>query len=210
MVKKETLYIVAVITFGLGFLAGVVVSAVRSVPFDDGHNHPPQQAASQAPQAQQENVVEAIRILEGAVAKEPGNYEAWVRLANSYFDIGQNKKAITAYDKALAINNSSANVWTDLGIMYRRTGQFDKAVESFSEGAKRDAGHIMSRMNLGIVYFNDIKDTPRAIAVWEEVLKLNPAVTLQDGTLLRSLVDQLNAAEASIHLPATGSGIGKN
>lgn len=195
MVKKETLYIVAVITFGLGFLTGVVVSAVRSVPFVDGHNHPPQQAASQAPQAQQQNVAEAIRLLEGAVAKEPGNYEAWVRLANSYFDTGLTKKAITAYDKALAINNSSANVWTDLGIMYRRSGQFDKALESFNEAGKRDPTHLMSRINMGIVYLHDLKDTDAAIATWEEVLKLNPAVTLQNGKLLRSLVDELKSGK---------------
>lgn len=195
MVKKETLYIVALITFGLGFLTGVVVSAVRSVPFDDGHNNPPQQATSPAPQAQEQNVAEAIRRLEEAVVKEPGNYEAWVRLADSYFDTGQNKKAITAYDKALAINNSSANVWTDLGIMYRRTGQFDKAVECFNEAGKRDPSHLMSRMNMGIVYLHDLKDTDAAIAAWEEVLKLNPAVTLQDGKLLRSLVDEVKASK---------------
>jgi cytochrome c-type biogenesis protein CcmH/NrfG len=191
MVKKETLYIVALITFGLGFVSGVIFSAVKSTPMADGSNHPPQQAVSQAPQ--QQDKAEAIRILEQTVAAEPDNYEAWVRLGNNYYDTGQNTKAITAYDTALAINNGSANVWTDLGIMYRRTGQFDKAIDSFREGARREPGHIPSRFNMGIVMLSDLKDTSGAIAAWEEVLKLDPTATTQNGKRLSDWVAELKA-----------------
>lgn len=193
MVKKETLYIVALITFALGFVSGVIFSAVKSTPMDDGHNHPPQQAASQAPQ--QQDMTAAIKLLEQVVVEEPQNYEAWVRLGNNYFDTSQYAKAIIAYDTALAINNGSANVWTDLGIMYRRTGQFDKALESFSEGAKRDPAHIMSRFNRGIVYLNDLKDPAGAIAAWQEVVAIDPAATTQDGKLLSVWIAELKAGK---------------
>lgn len=168
-------------------------SAVKSTPMDDGHNHPPQQAANQAPVQQDKG--EAIKLLEQVVANEPGNYDAWVRLGNNYYDTGQNEKAIVAYDKALAINNGSANVWTDLGIMYRRTGQFDKAIESFREGAKREPGHIQSRFNMGIVLLTDLQDTSGAIAAWEEVLKLDPSATTQNGKKLSEWVAELKAGK---------------
>lgn len=193
MVKKETLYIVALITFGIGFISGVIFSAVKSTPMDAGQNHPPQQAVGQAPQQQDKG--EAIKILEQTVANEPDNYEAWVRLGNNYYDTGQSEKAITAYDKALAIHNGSANVWTDLGIMYRRTGQFDKAIESFREGAKREPGHIPSRFNMGIVFLADLKDTSGAIAAWEEVLKLDPGATTQNGKRLSDWLAELKAGK---------------
>ena len=119
----------------------------------------------------------------------------WVKLGNNYYDTNQNDKAIVAYDKALAINNSSANVWTDMGIMYRRIGQFDKAIESFIEGAKRDPKHIFSRFNRGIVLLYDLKDTPGAIAAWEEVLKIDPALTTQDGKRLSDWVAELKAGK---------------
>ncbi len=193
MVKKETLYIVALITFGLGFLSGIIYSAIKSTSMDDGHNHPPQQAASQAPS--QQNRAESITRLEELVAKEPQNYEAWVHLANNYFDSSQHDKAITAYDKALAINNGSADVWTDLGIMYRRTGQFDKALESFTEAAKRDPAHIMSRFNMGIVLLHDLNDRAGAAAAWEEVVKLDPAAATKDGKKLSTWVAELKAGK---------------
>ncbi len=193
MVKKETLYIVALITFGVGFISGVIFSAIKSGPMGDGQNVPPQQASQQAPA--QQNKFEAIKALEEVVAKEPQNYEAWVNLGNNYYDTNQNEKAIVAYDKALAINNSSANVWTDMGIMYRRTGQFDKAIESFDEGAKRDSSHIFSRYNKGIVLLYDLKDTAGAIAAWEEVLKIDPSLTTQDGRKLSDWVAELKAGK---------------
>ncbi len=193
MVKKETLYIVALLTFGLGFLAGVIYSAVKSTPMTDV----PQQVASSAAQPAQKDMAKAITLLEQVVAKEPGNYEAWVRLGNNYFDTSQHEKAIVAYDKALAINNGSANVWTDLGIMYRRTGQFDKALESFKEGAKRDPNHVMSRFNMGIVQLHDLQDIAGTIAAWEEVLKLDPTATTKDGKKLSDWVAELKASSTS-------------
>ncbi len=190
MVKKETLYIVALIAFGLGFIGGVIFAAIKSTPLDEGQG---QQAVSQAPA--QQDLSEAISILEQQVANEPQNYEAWVRLGNTYYDTGQSAKAIVAYDKALAINNGSPDVWTDMGIMYRRTGQFDQALESFNEAAQRDASHIPSRFNKGIVLLNDLKDPAGAIAAWEEILQIDPSATTRDGKRLSDLVAELKAGK---------------
>lgn len=193
MVKKETLYIVALVAFVLGFIGGVVFSAVKSTPVADGSAQSAGQAAGQAPQ--QQDLSAAIAELEQLVAREPDNYEAWVRLGNNYFDTNQSAKAIVAYDKALAINSASPDVWTDLGIMYRRTGQFDRALESFDEAARRDPAHLMSRFNKGIVLLNDLQNTDGAIAAWQEVLTIDPNVTLQDGKKLSDWVAELKAGK---------------
>ncbi len=61
-----------------------------------------------------------------------------------------------------------------MGIMYRKSGQFDKAVEAFRQAARDDPKHLNSRFNLGIVLKYDKNDFPGAIQAWEEFLKLNP------------------------------------
>lgn len=193
MVKKETLYIVALITFGVGFLSGVIYAAFTAAPVTDGFNQAAAPAAGQPPQ---QDMLTAIQTLEEVVAKEPGNYEAWVRLGNTYFDTDQAAKAIVAYDKALAIHNGSPDVWTDLGIMYRRQGQFDKALDSFDQAAQRDPSHTMSRFNKGIVLLHDVNDPQGAIAAWQEVLALDPTITLKDGRRLSDWVAELQATAA--------------
>lgn len=193
MVKKETLYIVALITFGVGFLSGVIYAAFTAAPVTGGFNQAAVPAAGQPPQ---QDMLTAIKTLEEVVAKEPGNYEAWVRLGNNYFDTDQPAKAIVAYDKALAIHNGSPDVWTDLGIMYRRQGQFDKALDSFDQAAQRDPSHALSRFNKGIVLLHDVNDPQGAIAAWQEVLALDPTITLKDGRRLSDWVAELQATAA--------------
>ena len=63
----------------------------------------------------------------------PENTEAWIQLGHVYFDTNINDKAIVAYEKSLELNPRNANVLTDLGIMYRRNGQPQKAIEKFDE-----------------------------------------------------------------------------
>ena len=59
-----------------------------------------------------------------------------------------------------------------MGIMYRKLGQFDKALEAFRQAAHDDPKHLNSRFNLGIVLENDKKDFQTAIQAWEDFLKV--------------------------------------
>ncbi len=72
-----------------------------------------------------------------------------MQLGNAYFDADQFQKAIAAYEKSLAIDPGNPNVWTDLGVMYRRNKQPRKAVEAFSKAMAADPKHEVSRMNKG-------------------------------------------------------------
>ena len=68
-----------------------------------------------------------------------------------YFDTGKFKDAIKAYNKYLEFNPNSANVWTDLGVMYRRNKQPQDALRAFDEAIKTDPRHEQSRYNKGVV-----------------------------------------------------------
>lgn len=165
MKNKETLLLV-VIAFVAGLLVGILVSkgGRDSVPV--------QTSVAPAPIV---NYQKEIALLEKVIAGDPTNREAWVKLGHSYFDSDQPMKAIEAYNKALALDGNDPNVLTDQGVMFRRVGWYDKAVENFIKANELDPNHAQSLYNLGIVYRYDLKDFAKAKEAWTRFLVLNPS-----------------------------------
>lgn len=171
------------IVFILGFICGVVFAAFKLNQGTD--------TVQQA--GQQSEVATAIAELESHVTGQPEDYQSWVHLGHLYFDSGQSEKAITAYTTSLKYHEGSADLFTDLGIMYRRTGNPEKAVESFKKAQAMDPRHLMSRLNEGIVRHFDLKDTAGALAAWEALLAIEPEIQLSNGEKLSSFIDNLRA-----------------
>ncbi len=166
--KKET-YLFVAIALAAGILIGVIISNLKDRPAAKA----PQTSApvSGAPVVNQQ---QQTTILEGIVAKEPNNRNAWVTLGHSYFDADQPMKAIEAYAKALELFGDDPDILTDQGIMYRRVGWFDKAIQNFKKAGEIDEDHQQSLYNLGIVYRYDLQDFPRAVKAWEKFVAINP------------------------------------
>lgn len=189
MIKKETMYIAIIIALIAGFIGGVIFSALQStpktllppsagpVPTADGPAHAKEQ--------------DAISALEDIVKQHPEEYEAWVSLGHNYFDTHQHEKAIAAYDRALSLNNSDPNIWTDMGIMYRRVQMPAKAIESFGEALDRDPNHLIALFNTGLVKLTDLQDVDGAIIAWERAVELNPGATTPDGKSLKIWLEDL-------------------
>jgi tetratricopeptide (TPR) repeat protein len=97
-----------------------------------------------------------------------------VELGNLYFDSDQPKEAIEAYNHYLAVKPDNPDVRTDMGIMYRKLGQFDRALEEFRKAAQSDPKHANSRYNIGLVLLHDKQDMKDAIKAWEDYLKVDP------------------------------------
>jgi len=112
--------------------------------------------------------------LQEIVKKDPKNLSAWVELGNLYFDTDQPKEAIDAYSRYLAVKPDNPDVRTDMGIMYRKLGQSDKALDEFRKAARSDPKHVNSRYNIGLVLLHDKQDIQGAIKAWEEYLKVDP------------------------------------
>jgi cytochrome c-type biogenesis protein CcmH/NrfG len=165
--KKETLLLIVIVLI-VGVLVGILVSKGGRKPAQTVS--PPPQTAAPAVNQQQ-----TIQMLEGLVAKDPNNRNAWVELGNNYFDSDQPVKAIEAYDKALALGPDDPNVLTDQGVMFRRMGQYDRAIDNFSKAATLDPTHAQSIYNLGVVYRYDLQDFPKAKEAWSKFMALNPS-----------------------------------
>jgi tetratricopeptide (TPR) repeat protein len=164
--KKETILIV-VLTLIVGLLIGILVTKGGKKT-----GTAPAGAPATAPAV---NYQQNIKMLEGIVAKDPANRNAWVELGHNYFDSDQPVKAIEAYDKALELDPSDPNVLTDQGVMFRRLGWFDRALENFKKAHELDPSHRQSLYNLGIVYRYDLQDFEKAREAWAKFLALSPS-----------------------------------
>ncbi|PLX99719.1 MAG: hypothetical protein C0622_10075 [Desulfuromonas sp.] len=170
--NKGSVFLI-VITLVVGVLIGVIYSNWKK----DTASPAPAPAMTTAVQGTATapvNQQQQIDMLEGIVAREPGNRNAWVQLGHNLFDANQPMKAIDAYAKALAIEGNDPNILTDQGIMYRRVGWYDKAIANFEKANKLDPSHQQCLYNLGIVYRYDLQDFAKAAEAWERFLALNP------------------------------------
>jgi len=132
--------------------------------------------------------------LKEIVKKDPKNLPAWVELGNIYFDTDQPKEAIEAYSQYLAIKPDNPDVRTDMGIMYRKLGQFDKAIEEFRKAAQSDPKHANSRYNIGLVLLHDKQDIKGAVNAWEDYLKVDP--NSQRAQRIRAQIEKMKAMPA--------------
>ncbi|OGQ87209.1 MAG: hypothetical protein A2512_09475 [Deltaproteobacteria bacterium RIFOXYD12_FULL_56_24] len=188
--KKETVFLIGLGCLIIGFLSGIVFS-VYKMPAGSGSA----QVAGGQPQVQpgKLNPDQAKKLLqlELEVQKNPENVEAWTNLGHLYFDSDQAEKAITAYNKSLALAPNNADVLTDLGVMYRRVGKPQEAIASFDRAIQANNKHDTSRFNKGIVLLYDLKDQPGAIAAWQELVNLNPMATAPNGQMVSEIIKEI-------------------
>lgn len=183
--KKETVIFMVAIALLVGFAIGATVGILYMIKRGEkGFERvatgqkppmaPPGAPAPTTPGRDSIEVASQIQTLEEIVKKDPKNLSAWVELGNLYFDTNQPKEAIEAYSQYLAIKPENPDVRTDMGIMYRSLGNFDRAVEEFKKAAQSDPKHAYSRYNTGIVLLHDKEDIKGAIKAWEDYLRVEP------------------------------------
>jgi cytochrome c-type biogenesis protein CcmH/NrfG len=183
--KKETAILMIVIAFLVGFVSGATIAILKvkggseKVTRMQNPQIVPQTATQMAPMSASEGPPSAelsskIQALKEIAKKDPQNLSAWAELGNLYFDSDQPREAIDAYSQYLALKPDNPDVRTDMGIMYRKLGDFDRALEEFRKAAQSDPNHINSRYNIGLVLLHDKQDMKGAIKAWEEYLKVDP------------------------------------
>lgn len=169
--KKETI-LVGAIALIVGLIVGLIVANKSGGP---SVSSAPQPAAIAPPSAAPVvNLQQKIGELKAIASSDPKNVKVWVALGNEYFDADQPMDSIDAYQKAIDLGLNDPNVLTDQGVMFRRLGWYDRAIDNFSKANKIDPGHATSIFNLGIVYRYDLQDFAKAQVAWEKFLSINP------------------------------------
>jgi tetratricopeptide (TPR) repeat protein len=175
--KKEAAILAIVIAFLVGFITGATVAILKS---KKGAERPamvqkaPTATMPAPPGPSPLEVAGKIQALKDILKKDPKNLSAWVELGDLYFDSDQPREAIEAYSQYLALKPDNSDIRTDMGIMFRKLGDFDQALKEFRMAAQSDPKHVNSRYNIGIVLLHDKQDIKGAIKAWEEYLKVDP------------------------------------
>lgn len=163
-VTKQNAILIGLTCLMLGFSIGVFYTSYKLKPSGtkpEGSSH-------------SSDFSEKETALKNVLSQNPEDVSAWSQLGHLYFDTKQYTNAIDAYQKALAIEPGNADVLTDLGIMYRKSNQPLESIKSFDKAIAADPKHEQARFNKGIVLINDLDDQESALAVWEELLSINP------------------------------------
>ncbi len=190
-VRRETMIAIAVACLFVGYLAGSLLDNVRvGGGTRNAKLQTPQGAVPQPAASQQQSDVENLR---KQADNDPENAQVWSALGNAYFDIAMYGDAIAAYTRSLQITPGNPNILTDRGIMYRRSGDPDKAVESFNQAIAAAPDHQMSRFNKGIVLLYDLRDKAGAIEAWEGLARIAPQFRSPTGELMIDLLKELQS-----------------
>ncbi len=187
--KNRNPLVIYFMIFILGFLTGVGFTVFKT----SGTGSDTAGVSSQQSDNQDEETHQAILSLEAEVTASPDNFQAWRQLGNLYYDHNDPEKAISAYTKSLELHSGDANLLTDLGVMYRRTKQSEKAIEFFNKAIQMTPDHEPARFNKAIVYMYDLNNPGEAIASLEELLQINPQARAANGELISDFVKNIKS-----------------
>ncbi len=104
----------------------------------------------------------------------------WICLGVAYSSEGDFKKAITAYEKALSLDNRYPVIYNNLGSVYlsiflqtKDKKAYQKSLENFKKAIELDPNYPSAYNGLGAVY-RHVGNIDGAIYCWERALELSP------------------------------------
>ncbi|MBQ7617911.1 MAG: hypothetical protein IJS50_03455 [Desulfovibrio sp.] len=196
--KKSTAYLGMICCLIFGLVAGSLLGEFLHPTTTPSQSSVKSNATAQAqrPKLSPEQL-KHLGELEQALTKDPKNQGLWIELGNLYFDNNKAFDAIKAYEHALSLGQPTADLLTDLGIMYREIDRFEDALFSFQQAQSLDPKHLQSRLNAGIVLYYDLASKEAALASFEEALRLRGDLKLNSGESLSTLVAKIKNEIAS-------------
>jgi len=100
-------------------------------------------------------------------------------MGNIYFDASRWPDARDWYEKALQGSSGDPNVLTDLAVVYRNLGEFQRTIELLDQAIAINSGHWQAWYNKVVVYEFDLHqhdDAADALKTLQELKKGNSAI----------------------------------
>lgn len=136
---------------------------------------------------------EAIRYFRKATQINSAFARAYQKMGEVYIKLGRHKLAQQAFEQAaelymakdmdenaeailqqvLKLNPNTINVYNSLGILYRRQGKFEKALDQYKKALKVNPNNENIYYNMGRIYF-ETKRYEEARSTFNQALKINP------------------------------------
>lgn len=180
--SKPILITVSIFT---GFLGGVVFTVYNAPSLIS------QLEGSSTSNTNQADITRHLNHLLETVTQDENNAETWNQIANAYYDIQDYPKAIEAYLKLVTLVDDTSIIYQDLGVAYRRDGQFTKAIKAFERAVAQNPDNLQALFNIGVVQYHDLDDEPAAATTWKKVAEIKPDFQLSTGQTIQQLLEKL-------------------
>jgi tetratricopeptide (TPR) repeat protein len=109
---------------------------------------------------------EAAPELEKAATITPDNAEAQVRVGEAYLNIGQDAKAMEAFDKAVKIS-ATPNVWNNIAYRLAQKNAHLDVARRYAESAVSSTASRLRNLNLEQIRQNDLGLTNAVASYWD-------------------------------------------
>lgn len=136
---------------------------------------------------QQGRAVDAVELIEGALARAEHHAEAWSNLGNALVDLSRFEEAAAAFTRAGELRPGNVGAWYGLGLARARLGEVDGAVAAYRRALSIDPDHVASRHNLANLLIELGKDA-EAAAELRRVLSSAPELAEGHYNLARALL----------------------
>jgi len=150
------------------------VAAQQGEELPDGH--PPVDGASGA---DAQRLRQQVAEIEGLLAANPDDAGLMAAMGNIYFDASRWPDARDWYEKALQSSSGDPNILTDLAVVYRNLGEFERTIELLDQAIAINSGHWQAWYNKVVVYQFDLHrhdDAAEALKTLQELKKSNTAI----------------------------------
>jgi len=149
-------------------------AAQQGEELPDGH--PPIDGASGA---DAQRLRQQVAEIEGLLAANPNDAGLMAAMGNIYFDASRWPDARDWYEKALQVSSGDANILTDLAVVYRNLGEYERSIELLDHALAADSDHWQAWYNKVVVYQFDLHqhdDAAEALKNLQELKKSNSSI----------------------------------
>lgn len=99
-----------------------------------------------------------------------------LRQAEFYYEKGEHKNALTAYDTALELNPNSSVAWDGKGMVLGNLGRPQEAIQAHDQAIKLDPAFARAWNNKGVA-LGELKRYEEALGAYVQTVKLDPSFT---------------------------------
>ena len=147
---------------------------------------------------QLQQIKQAKELFDSAVAANVDSVDAHEGLASISFLNSDYASAITHYHKLTLLKPAESKYLTNLGAVYNRSGQYEKAIEVLRKAIARDKRSAEAYYNMGIAE-RKLKRWQLAISAYREAARLNPKMAEAYQNLANVYIDTANLPMAIIN-----------
>jgi tetratricopeptide (TPR) repeat protein len=133
--------------------------------------------------------------------REPGNFDAQMKAAEQYKQIGRTEGALEFYEAAAKVKPNDVNLLVALGNAYFDLKRYTDAERWYQSALKVNAKDATIWMDLGSSYYlREPRELDKAIAAYRSALKADPRHEKSLQNLTRALLDKGDKAAARASL----------